>query len=197
MNYLAHAFLSFDDEHLVVGNLIGDFVKGRKQLQNYPESVQKGIVLHRHIDSFSDNHSILKQGIKILKPSQQRYAPVVIDIFYDYFLANNWSMFSDKSLDDFAAETYAHLQRNFEIMPKHVSKTFEKMIEHNWLVGYQYKARIEYAFQRLSERIRHEHQLLYAINDLEEYKEELNEDFILFFPDLIQSAKQEIQKLTS
>ena len=197
MNYLAHAFLSFDDEHLVVGNLIGDFVKGRKQLQNYPESVQKGIVLHRHIDSFSDNHSILKQGIKILKPSQQRYAPVVIDIFYDYFLANNWSMFSDKSLDDFAAETYAHLQRNFEIMPKHVSKTFEKMIEHNWLVGYQYKARIEYAFQRLSERIRHEHQLLYAINDLEEHKEELNEDFILFFPDLIQSAKQEIQKLMS
>ena len=197
MNYLAHAFLSFDDEHLVVGNLIGDFVKGRKQLQNYPESVQKGIVLHRHIDSFSDNHSILKQGIKILKPSQQRYAPVVIDIFYDYFLANNWSMFSDKSLDDFAAETYAHLQRNFEIMPKHVSKTFEKMIEHNWLVGYQYKARIEYAFQRLSERIRHEHQLLDAINDLEEYKEELNEDFILFFPDLIQSAKQEIQKLMS
>ena len=197
MNYLAHAFLSFDNEHLVVGNLIGDFVKGRKQLQNYPESIQKGIFLHRHIDAFSDNHSILKQGIKILKPSQQRYAPVVIDIFYDYFLAKNWSLFSDKSLDVFAAETYAHLQRNFEIMPQKVSKTFEKMIEHNWLVGYQYKARIEYAFQRLSERIKHEHHLLHAINDLEEHKEQLNEDFILFFPDLIQSAKQEIQKLTS
>lgn len=197
MNYLAHAFLSFDNEHLVVGNLIGDFVKGRKQLQNYPESIQKGVILHRHIDAFSDNHSILKQGIKTLKPSQQRYAPVVIDIFYDYFLANNWSMFSDKSLDVFAAETYAHLQRNFEIMPQKVSKTFEKMIEHNWLVGYQYKARIEYAFQRLSERIKHEHQLLHAINDLEEHKEQLNEDFILFFPDLIQSAKQEIQKLSS
>lgn len=197
MNYLAHAFLSFDNEHLVVGNLIGDFVKGRKQLQNYPESIQKGIFLHRHIDAFSDNHSILKQGIKILKPSQQRYAPVVIDIFYDYFLAKNWSLFSDKSLDVFAAETYAHLQRNFEIMPQKVSKTFEKMIEHNWLVGYQYKARIEYAFQRLSERIKHEHHLLHAINDLEEHKEQLNEDFILFFPDLIQSAKQEIQKLKS
>lgn len=197
MNYLAHAFLSFDNEHLVVGNLIGDFVKGRKQLQNYPESIQKGIFLHRHIDAFSDNHSILKQGIKILKPSQQRYAPVVIDIFYDYFLAKNWSLFSDKSLDVFAAETYAHLQRNFEIMPQKVSKTFEKMIEHNWLVGYQYKARIEYAFQRLSERIKHEHHLLHAINDLEEHKEQLHEDFILFFPDLIQSAKQEIQKLKS
>ena len=192
MNYLAHAFLSFGNEQLVVGNLIGDFVKGRKQLQNYPEAIQKGIVLHRHIDTFSDNHAILKQGIKVLKPTQQRYAPVVIDIFYDYFLAKNWSMFSERSLDEFAAETYAYLENNLDIMPLRISRTFEKMIEHNWLVGYQYEARIEYAFQRLSERIKHEHHLLRAINDLQKHKEQLNKDFILFFPDLIQSAKEKI-----
>lgn len=192
MNYLAHAYLSFGNEQLLVGNLLGDFVKGRKRFDKYPKSIQDGIVLHRHIDFYSDNHLVLKQSIKRLKPTQQRYASVVVDIFYDYFLANNWSMFSEQSLDDFAATTYTQLERNFEVMPERVSRIFKKMIEHNWLVGYQYEARIEYAFQRLAERVKNEHHLLNAINDLRQHKEELNNDFLKFFPDLIQSAKIKI-----
>lgn len=189
MNYLAHAYLSFGNEELLVGNLVGDFVKGKKQLEKYPKSIQDGIFLHRFIDSYSDNHLILKQSIERLKPTQKRYSPVVVDIFYDYFLANNWSIFSEQSLDDFALATYAQLEHNFDIMPERVSRIFKKMISHNWLVGYQQEARIEYAFERLAERVKNEHHLLNAINDLRQHKEELNKDFLLFFPDLIQSAK--------
>lgn len=192
MNYLAHAYLSFDNEQLLVGNLIGDFVKGRKQLENYPISIQEGIILHRHIDAYSDNHFVLKQSVERLRQAQQRYAPVVVDIFYDYFLATNWSVFSEQSLDDFAAVIYTHLERNFEVMPERVCEIFKKMISHNWLVGYQYEARIEYAFQRLAERVKNEHHLLTAIDDLRQQKEALNSDFLLFFPDLIQSAKAKI-----
>ncbi|MFK7949880.1 MAG: ACP phosphodiesterase [Saprospiraceae bacterium] len=195
MNYLAHAYLSFGNEQLLVGNLMGDFVKGRKQFEKYPKSIQEGIVLHRHIDFYSDNHLILKQSIKRLKPTQQRYAPVVVDIFYDYFLANNWSMFSEQSLNDFALETYTHLERNFEIMPKRSSRIFKKMISHNWLVGYQQETRIEYAFQRLATRVSNKHNMLKAIDDLRQHKEALNNDFIKFFPELIQSAKAKITEI--
>lgn len=192
MNYLAHAYLSFGNEQLLVGNLLGDFVKGRRQFEKYPKSIQDGILLHRHIDSYSDKHLILKQSIERLKPTQQRYASVVADIFYDYFLANNWSFFSEQSIDDFALETYAQLENNFDIMPERVSRIFKKMISHNWLVGYQHEARIEYAFQRLATRVNNEHNMLKAIDDLRQHKNILNEDFKLFFPELIQSVKEKI-----
>lgn len=193
MNYLAHAYLSFGNEELLVGNLVGDFVKGKKQLEKYPKSIQDGIFLHRFIDSYSDNHLILKQSIERLKPTQKRYSPVVVDIFYDYFLAKNWSLFSDQSIDEFAQATYRSLERNFSIMPEKVLYIFQKMISHNWLVGYQYEKRIEFALTKLAERVKNEHFLPFAINDLRKLETPLNEDFLHFFPDLIQAVQLKIE----
>ncbi len=189
MNYLAHAFLSFEDEAIVVGNLLGDFVKGRAQLEHYPLNIQNGVILHRHIDQFSDNHTVLKQSIQRLKPTQNRYAPVVVDIFYDYFLANNWALFSDEPLQVFATKTYRQIEQHFDKMPEKVRWVFSRMIADNWLVGYQEETRIDYTFQRLITRITYSNNMGNAIKDLHRHQADLNEDFKLFFPDLIESAK--------
>jgi acyl carrier protein phosphodiesterase len=195
MNYLAHAFLSFGNEDILVGNLIADFVKGRKKLEAYPKSIQQGIELHRHIDAFTDSHPILKQSVLRLKSTQNRYASVVVDIFYDYFLANNWALYSDKSLAAFANKTYGQLERNFDVMPEKVSWIFGRMIADNWLVGYQFEEKIEYTFNRLAERVKYEHNMLRAIDDLMEHKGDLNEDFKLFFPDLMVSTKLKMKEI--
>lgn len=195
MNYLAHAFLSFGDEKLLVGNLLGDFVKGKKRFESYPNAIQKGIVLHRHIDAYSDSHLILKQSIQRIKPTQNRYASVVADILYDYFLANNWSLFSEESLGDFAKKTYLQLENNFVFMPERVQNIFSRMIADNWLIGYQHEERIDYAFQQITKRIKYENNITNGIEDLKTYKTVLNEDFKLFFPDLINSVKEKIEIL--
>lgn len=195
MNYLAHALLSFGNEDILVGNLVADFVKGRKKLEAYPKSIQKGIELHRHIDAFTDRHIILKQSVSRLKPTQNRYASVVVDIFYDYFLANNWTLYSDESLPAFANKIYGQLERNFDVMPEKVSWVFGRMIADNWLVGYQFEEKIEYTFERLAQRVKYDHNMLRAIDDLMEHKADLNEDFKLFFPDLVVSAKSKLDNL--
>jgi len=195
MNYLAHAFLSFGNEEILVGNLLADFVKGRKKLEAYPKSIQKGVELHRHIDAFTDSHLILKQSVLRLKPTQNRYAAVVVDVLYDYFLANNWALYTDESLVAFSNRTYRQLERNFELMPEKVSWIFERMIADNWLVGYQFEEKIGYTFNRLAQRVKYEHNMLNAIDDLIEHKVALNEDFKLFFPDLIASTKLKIEEL--
>lgn len=195
MNYLAHAFLSFNDEKLLVGNLLGDFVKGRKSFESYSDDIQKGILLHRHIDYYSDNHLILKQSIQRLKPTQSRYAPVVVDILYDYFLANNWALFSDESIEAFANRTYRQLENNFDLMPQKVQNIFSRMIEGDWLINYQDESGIDYTFQRITTRVTNENNMLNAIDDLRTHKADLNEDFKLFFPDLIKSTKDKIIEL--
>lgn len=195
MNYLAHAFLSFNDEKLLVGNLLGDFVKGRKSFESYSDDIQKGILLHRHIDYYSDNHLILKQSIQRLKPTQNRYAPVVVDILYDYFLANNWALFSDESIEVFANRTYRQLENNFDLMPQKVQNIFSRMIEGDWLINYQDESGIDYTFQRIITRVTNENNMLNAIDDLRTHKADLNEDFKLFFPDLIKSTKDKIIEL--
>jgi acyl carrier protein phosphodiesterase len=189
MNYLAHAFLSFGNEEILVGNLLADFIKGRKRLEKYPMPIQKGVELHRHIDAFTDSHVVLKQSVERLKPTQSRYSPVVVDVFYDYFLANNWALYTDESLEAFANKTYRQLERNLGVMPEKVAWIFERMIADNWLIGYQFEERIEYTFERLAKRVKYEHNMLNAIDDLIEHKEALNEDFKTFFPDLMTSTK--------
>jgi acyl carrier protein phosphodiesterase len=195
MNYLAHAFLSFGNEEILVGNLLADFVKGRKKLEKYPMAIQKGVELHRHIDAFTDSHLVLKRSVERLKPTQNRYAPVVVDILYDYFLANNWALYTDEPLAAFSNRTYGQLARNFEVMPEKVSWIFDRMIADNWLVGYQFEEKIEYTFERLAKRVKYDHNMLNAINDLIQHKEALNEDFKLFFPDLMASARLKIEEL--
>ncbi|MEK7257992.1 MAG: DUF479 domain-containing protein, partial [Bacteroidota bacterium] len=111
MNFLAHFLLSGKSEPLIVGNFLGDFLKNR-EVAALPETVRAGVILHRHIDTFTDRHPAVLQSVQRLRPVHGRYSPVLLDVFYDFILAKNWETYCSQNLGDFAAEKYEILQRH-------------------------------------------------------------------------------------
>ena len=116
MNFLAHIYLSGKSKEIRLGNFIGDFVKG-KQYLNFHEKLQKGILLHRYIDSFTDRHAIVKTCSRRWKPYYKRYSGIVVDFFFDHFLAKNWLKYSGENLDDFSNNFYDYLNDSLELLP--------------------------------------------------------------------------------
>ncbi len=188
MNFLAHLFLSCENEDLIVGNIIADFIRN-KEVKNYSEAVQQGIGLHRLIDSYTDNHPIVRQGTKRLHPNHHKYAPVVIDIFYDHLLAHNWERYSDKTLEVFAKEVYDVLTKRMYDMPEKLQKRLPAMIQHNWLLGYKSKEGLNFVFEKMEERSSFASKFGEAVYDLEQDFELYNEEFNAFFPDIIREVK--------
>lgn len=152
MNFLAHAYLSFGNEDVLIGNMISDFVKGKAK-ENYPASVQKGIILHRDIDVFTDQHEATKNMKKIFKPAVGLYAGVFTDIVYDFFLANDKVSFkSQNELYLFSQNTYNVLQRNYKILPEKFQQLLPFMLQQNWLYHYKTTEGIEKSFKGIFRR---------------------------------------------
>ena len=151
MNYLAHLYLSGESDEIKFGNFIGDLVKGNKYL-NYPGQVAFGIKLHRSIDSFTDVHPDVKTFTNLLKPGYGRHAGIVTDVFFDHFLAANWSDYSTVSLRQFAKHVHAVFLSNFELLPPRVKQFLPFLIQHKRLESY---ANIENLFQVLEIMSRH------------------------------------------
>ena len=116
MNFLAHIYLSGENKLVTIGNFVGDGVRGNK-FKNYPKDVQIGIQLHREIDTFTDAHPIFRQSTKRLHKGYGHYSGVIVDIFYDHFLAKNWKVYSDVPLADYIQEFYKSLNENFIVLP--------------------------------------------------------------------------------
>ncbi|TAD95358.1 MAG: DUF479 domain-containing protein [Bacteroidetes bacterium] len=189
MNFLAHLYLSFDQEQILIGNFIADFVKG-KEFEKYSPEIQKGIILHRKIDFFTDQHPIVKQSVKRLQSTQGRYASVLVDVFYDYFLAKNWKNYHIEELDFFAQNTYLSFQKNQEFLPEKLQKILPLMIQNNWLVNYANFEGIDKSLKSLAKRATFESQILNALQDFQNNIEDYAQDFAIFFPDLIGFVKQ-------
>ena len=136
MNYLAHIYLSGDNPQLKIGNFIADSVKGKQFIKFSPE-IQKGIILHRAIDNFTDTHKIVKKSVHRLFPMYSHYSTVIVDILYDHFLASNWKMYCEIPLEDYAQDFYGLLYDNFEDLPEKVQQFLPYMEEDNWLVSYK------------------------------------------------------------
>ena len=151
MNFLAHQYLSGNNEGLRIGNFIGDFVKGNSW-QNYPSDIQLGILLHRSIDDFTDHHEIVKESVSFLKPSLGRYSSIANDIFFDHFLAKQWGDYSSEFLDDFACNTYLIINKSLEILPEKTAYVLQYMENQNWLVNYQFINGIEKTMKGMSRR---------------------------------------------
>jgi acyl carrier protein phosphodiesterase len=194
MNYLAHIFLSGGDTDVQLGNFMGDAIKGKKYL-NYEINLQKGILLHRQIDSFTDQHPIVRQSKKRLHTRYGHYAGVLIDIFYDHFLASNWSTYSNISLSNFISEFYKDLEVNHSVLPNEIKDIAPKIIASNWLAKYENIDGIAKTLQGMEERIIHNVPLHLGIEDLKENYKELNDDFNRFFPLLQTHSKQVLQTL--
>ncbi|WP_423736807.1 ACP phosphodiesterase [Chitinophaga caseinilytica] len=135
MNYLAHAYLSFHDPDITAGQLIADFVKGKKT-EDYPAPLRKGIVLHRALDDYTDHHPASKTARELFRPSSGLYGGVFLDVVYDHFLANDPQRFSLPTLARFAEETYAAVNERLPQLPPAFRQMFSFMQSQNWLYHY-------------------------------------------------------------
>lgn len=189
MNFLAHLYLSGDNPKVKIGNFIGDFVKGKNLHERYDADLAKGIALHREIDWFTDTHLVVKQSKDRLRPKYRHYAGVIVDIFYDHFLANTWDRYSTQQLPDFAEECYATIQQHESILPEDVKYMMPYMITGNWLVNYSKLEGIQRALSGMARRTRFESKMEESVADLQQHYEDYKGEFEVFFPELLRHTK--------
>ncbi|MBK9525469.1 MAG: DUF479 domain-containing protein [Bacteroidetes bacterium] len=188
MNFLAHIYLSGENKDLMVGNFIADFVKGRKKF-DYPDGIRKGIELHRQIDDYTDHHPITSLSKDRLRPKYSKYSGVIVDIYYDHFLAHNFSRYSEIPLVEYSAQTYKVLNEYSEFLPEGVHYFLPFMIERNWLLNYASIEGIGRALSGLSKRVSFENKMDESVADLREHYQAFENEFNLFFPELITFAQ--------
>lgn len=184
MNFLAHLYLSQNNEHLIIGNFIADSVKG-KDSQNYPEEIQQGIKLHRAIDTFTDAHPIFRKSKRRLHERYRHYDSVIIDIFYDYFLAKNWNNYSAIPLDIYSQAIYKLLKKNEDLLPYNSKQFYNYMISYNVLYNYKNLEGIAQVLKGMNNRTKGKSQMNLAIEDLTILEDEFEQDFKGFFKEII------------
>jgi acyl carrier protein phosphodiesterase len=195
MNYLAHARLSFHQPEVLVGNMISDFVKGRKQF-DYPAIVQKGIRLHRAIDLFTDTHDATRQLKLFFRPAYRLYAGAFSDVVYDHFLANDPSEFiSDLELKRFSADTYQVLEAHFGLLPPRFQQMLPFMRSQDWLYHYRQRPGIEKSFVGLARRAAYITETTTAYSLFNTHYEEMKTCYQDFFPDLKRFSMRHLQHL--
>lgn len=184
MNFLAHMYLSGKDEGLIIGNFIADMVKGNAYI-DYPEHIQKGILLHRKIDSFTDNHPVFRKTKRRILKEQGKYSSVVVDMFYDHFLAKEWNFFSDEKLDDFVSRNYMLMIKNHRILPDRARYILPYMIKQNWLVNYAELVPLAQVFDRMDQRTEYKSGMKTGAETLKKYYADIKKDFFEFMPEII------------
>lgn len=189
MNFLAHLLLSGDDPEMMTGNLMADFLKGENRLR-YRARFQTGIRLHHRIDKFTDEHPVVARGKNRMPPPFRRYAGVLVDIFYDHFLARAWDQYCpDRSLRRFSAGVYDTLWEARDELPPRLRRVLPWMIGEDWLGSYAETAGIERTLKRLSKRPRRENPLAAGISQLEANYSQFRDDFHVFSPLLAAEAR--------
>lgn len=190
MNFLAHIYLSGDNQKILVGNFIADFVKGRTALAQFEPEIITGIELHRGIDEFTDSHPVVGQSKNRLRNKYRHYAGVIVDVFYDHFLARNWSSYHNELLPDYADKAYGIIQSYDSILPQDVKFMLPYMIKGNWLVNYSKLEGIHKALSGMSRRTPYESKMDESVVDLERDYEEYKKEFEEFFPQLVEFSKK-------
>ena len=194
MNFLAHIYLSGNNNKIAIGNFISDSVRGNKY-KAFPLEIQKGILLHREIDTFTDAHKIFRQSTKRLHKNYSHYSGVIVDIFYDHFLAKNWGLYSDIPLEAYTLHFYKVLEDNFEILPERVQKLMPYLIADNWLLSYASTEGIKRVLNGMNRRTKFVSNMNLAINELQEYYTEFESEFTLFFEELIEFSDKKLKEI--
>ena len=183
MNFLAHIYFSGNHEKILVGNFMGDYVKGKDYLK-YPEDIRKGILLHRQIDFYTDSHPVVRQSKKQIDEFYRKYAGIIIDIFYDYFLAINWLEYSPVPLSEFTEEVHDLLKKYYNVFPPGIRNWFPNFIRNNWLLSYSSIGGIESVLHRMSSRTSLPEYTRFAIDVLRKEQDGLQGEFSQFFADI-------------
>jgi acyl carrier protein phosphodiesterase len=194
VNFLAHIYLSQDNDFIKIGNFMADTIRGSKY-EYLPLEVQKGIILHRAIDTFTDAHPIFRKSTKRLHENYHHYSGVIIDVFYDHFLAKNWVIYSDQPLAEYTSHFYEIMQANYAILTPKTQQLLPYMIAQNWLVSYATIEGIEIILSQMERRIKNDSKLSLSVNELKLYYHEFEEEFTSFFAALRNYSDQKLISL--
>jgi len=194
MNFLAHIYLSGNNDLLKIGNFMADSIRGNSY-ENYPEEIKKGILLHRSIDSFTDMHPVYRQSKHRLHEKYGHYSGVIMDIFYDHFLAKNWANYSNKKLEEYADEFYQLLQDNYDLLTAKIQGMMPYMIARNWLVSYASISGLEMILFQMDHRTKNRVAMHESIVELQKFYLEFETEFTLFFEELQQHCKNKLLEL--
>ncbi len=189
---MAHTYLSGCNEEVIVGNFMGDYVKGRNYM-NFSGDIRKGILVHRDIDTFTDAHQFTRRGKQRLAPRYHKYAGIVIDIVYDHFLAALWEQYSTISLAEFVKRSYDLLKRNYQVLPDAVKRWFPTFLENNWMMAYQTLDGIELVLERMAANTSLPDHAAYAVEVLAGQYEIFREEFEHFMPMIIAFLEEKYQ----
>jgi acyl carrier protein phosphodiesterase len=194
MNFLAHAYLSFQHPQILVGNMISDFVKGAAK-DRYPNDVRQGIMLHREIDDFTDTHAATKKAKEIFRPHYRLYSGALMDVIYDHFLANDKKIFGEGSLKPFTQTVYRVLEEHTAQLPERFVQVLSYMKMDDWLYHYKYETGIERSLRGLVRRAVYLSESHTAYQLFLDHYLFLQDCYTEFFPDVKQFAKQRFEKL--
>lgn len=196
MNYLAHIYLSGNNDMVTIGNFIADGIKG-KSYSSYPKDIQIGVLLHRNIDTFTDAHPIVRLSTKRLHEKYGHYSGIIVDILYDHFLAKKWSSYSNVPLETYAEHFYGLLETNFNLLPTRIQKMMPYMMTDNWLVSYASLDGISKVLEGMNKRTKNQSGMNEAVNELELFYAEFESEFSAFFDELINFSKEKLEELTT
>ena len=194
MNFLGHIYLNGPDKALLLGNFMADSIKGNSYLE-YPKNVQDGVLLHRFIDSYTDEHPAFRKSTSKLHADFSHYSGVLVDIFYDHFLAKNWLKFHPQPLETFAQDFYSYMQKNFDQMTPAMQYMFPYMKDNNWLMRYPTVEGIEKTLTEMGGRIGRQFQLEKSVNNLVAEYDSFHEDFNTFIVDINLAAKNKRKEI--
>jgi|SRR5690554_7063078 len=194
MNFLAHIYLSGDDNLIKIGNFMADGIRG-KDYEDYLPQLKTGILLHRFIDSYTDSHPIFRQSTKRLHTNYSHYSGVIVDMIYDHFLCKNWNKYSNEKLNDFVNNFYAALHENYSILTDKTKHLLPYMEQDNWLYNYQFIDKLEVILAQMDYRTKYKSNMRNSIKELKEYYSEFEAEFTLFFEDMRQAAQEKLDEL--
>ncbi len=196
MNFLAHIYLSGDNSLITLGNFVADGIRGKKY-KDYPPEMQIGILLHRFIDSNTDAHPIFRQSTKKLHKPYGHYSGVIIDIFYDHFLAKNWDRYCSQDLNTYVQNFYSSIEQNFELMPERFKNLVPHMVKDNWLLSYATIDGIQKVLNGMNRRTKGISKMNESTHELKHYYNEFENEFFIFFEDLRTKSQHKLIALES
>ncbi|MBP9069945.1 MAG: DUF479 domain-containing protein [Bacteroidia bacterium] len=189
MNYLAHAYLSNNDEGLLLGNFIADHLRGNN-FEHLSEEVKKGIYMHRKIDQFTDEHPAFKQSKRLFYDGFEKYSGVLVDIYFDHLLARDFISYSQKSLPDFASHVYGIYEKHKHVLPENSERFLSYVLSNNIYYAYSKIEGIEKVLFHLSHRINHGVMLNDSVLLFKKNEIELQENFTIFMKDIVSKFKK-------
>ncbi|MEZ4853389.1 ACP phosphodiesterase [Flavobacterium sp.] len=194
MNFLAHIYLSGDNEMLKIGNFMADSIKGNNYLE-YTGDLQKGILLHRAIDSFTDTNEIYRKSKHRLHKKYGHYSGIIMDVVYDHYLAKNWNRFSTENLSDFVLRFYQSISKNSSLLPVKTQRLVPFMIDQNWLESYVTLDGLQTILWQMSRRINYTIDMSEAISEVQEFYLEFESEFFEFMVEIEKMCKEKLKEL--